>query len=143
MEYTVHHYELTVEEATYGESVASSLGVEATRLYKTLIATAGTDPVVAIVPSATRLALKALASAARVKKATLADPAHAERLTGYVTGGISPFGHKRRLPVFVDGSVYDFETVFVSAGRRGLQVEVSPADLVTLLDATTVARLGT
>ncbi len=131
----VHTYELTVDADSYGEAVAAELGVEPGRLFKTLIATVDAEPVVAIVPVAGRLSLKALAKAAGGKRATMADPADAERWTGYVTGGISPFGQKRRLPVFIDDSVTRFETVFASGGQRGIQIEVDPDDLVEHLDA--------
>lgn len=141
--FTEHRYELSASEATYGESVAVTLGVPAGRLFKTLMAVVDDRPVVAVVPTDRRLALKALAAAAGGKKAKLADPGDAERLTGYVTGGISPFGQKRRLPVFVDATLGSFGTVFVSGGRRGLQVEVAPGDLVGALGATTVVDLAT
>ena len=140
--FTVHRYEVGEELDTYGESVAAALGVEADRVCKTLLAVVDGDPVVAIVPVSGRLSCKALAAAAGGKKAELLDSAVAERLTGYVTGGISPFGQRRRLPTFVDEIVELFETIFVSAGRRGLQVELTPADLIHLLDAKT-ADLGT
>ena len=140
--FTPHEYELTASEATYGESVAATLGVPPQRLFKTLVAEVDGRQVVAIVPTHLRLGLKALAAAAGGKKAQMADPADAERLTGYVTGGISPFGQKRRMPVFVDASISGHATVFVSGGRRGLQVEVAPADLIALLEASPVADLG-
>jgi Cys-tRNA(Pro)/Cys-tRNA(Cys) deacylase len=98
--------------------------------------------VCALVPVAGRLALKALASAVRGKRAVLAEPTAAQRATGYVTGGISPLGQKRRLPMVVDASVDEYRTVFVSAGRRGLQVSLAPADLLRLTGATT-ARITT
>jgi Cys-tRNA(Pro)/Cys-tRNA(Cys) deacylase len=140
--FTPHEYELTASEATYGESVAATLGVPPQRLFKTLVAEVDGRHVVAIVPTHLRLGLKALAAAAGGKKAQMADPADAERLTGYVTGGISPFGQKRRMPVFVDASISGHATVFVSGGRRGLQVELAPADLIALLEASPVADLG-
>jgi Cys-tRNA(Pro)/Cys-tRNA(Cys) deacylase len=136
--FTAHAYELTETAETYGEAVAAQLGVDPRRLYKTLLASVDGAPVVAIVPVADRLALKGLARAAGGKKAEMIDPATAERLTGYVTGGISPFGQKRRLAVFVDASIGDHDTIYCSAGRRGLQVEVDPTDLTRLLDATIV-----
>jgi Cys-tRNA(Pro)/Cys-tRNA(Cys) deacylase len=135
LDHEVHTYELTVDADSYGEAVAAELGVEPGRLFKTLIATVDGEPVVAIVPVSGRLSLKALAKAASGKRATMADPADAERWTGYVTGGISPFGQKRRLPVFIDDSVTGFETVFASGGQRGIQIEVHPADLIEHLDA--------
>lgn len=135
IEHTVHTYQLESDGDSYGEAVAAELGVDPRRLFKTLVAVVDGDPVVAIVPVSGRLSLKSLARAAHGKRASMADPADAERWTGYVTGGISPFGQKRRLPVYVDTSISDFETVFASGGQRGTQIEVDPADLVTLLDA--------
>ena len=141
--FTSHEYEVTSSEATYGESVAAALGVEPARLFKTLVAEVDGTHVVAIVPTDRRLGLKALAAAAGGKKAKMAEPADAERLTGYVTGGISPFGQKRRLDAYVDAGISSFATVYVSGGRRGLQVEVAPHDLITMLGATAVAGLAT
>ncbi len=135
--FEVHPYEVAeADERSYGEAVAAAIGVPAGRLFKTLVAEVDGSPVIAIVPVDGLLSTKALARAAGGKRAAMADPADAERLTGYVTGGISPFGRRRRLPVYADATVADFETVFVSAGRRGLQVEVAPADLVRLTGAT-------
>jgi Cys-tRNA(Pro)/Cys-tRNA(Cys) deacylase len=142
VEFVVHEYELTHTEATYGESVAATLGVSPERLFKTLVAEVDGRHVVGIVPTHRKLGLKALAGAADGKKAKMADPADAERLTGYVTGGISPFGQKRRLPVFVDRTIEKHATVYVSGGRRGVQVELSGSDLVDLLSATEVDHLG-
>lgn len=141
VDHDVHVYELTVDADSYGEAVAVELGVEPARLFKTLIAEVDAEPVVAIVPVSGRLSLKALAKAAQGKRATMADPADAERWTGYVTGGISPFGQKRRMPVFIDETATAFETVFASGGQRGVQVEVRPSDLIALLDAA-LARLA-
>jgi Cys-tRNA(Pro)/Cys-tRNA(Cys) deacylase len=136
VDFSLHPYEVDAEAGTYGEAVADTLGVAATRLYKTLLAAVDGDPVVAIVPVSSRLGLKALARAVGGKKAELVAPADAERLTGYVTGGISPFGQKRRLPVYVDESVGSHPTIFCSAGQRGLQVELAPSDLLGLLEAS-------
>lgn len=142
VDHDVHSYELTVDADSYGEAVAEELGVEPNRLFKTLIAAVDGSPVVAIVPVSGRLSLKALAKAANGKRATMAEPADAERWTGYVTGGISPFGQKRRMPVFVDDSVKAFGTVFASGGQRGIQIEVRPADLVDHLDAEMASLVG-
>jgi Cys-tRNA(Pro)/Cys-tRNA(Cys) deacylase len=134
--HATHPYVL--EEAlvgSYGEAVARILGVSPDRVFKTLVAMAGGKPVIAIVPVAEQLRLKALAAARGVKHAEMATPQQAERLTGYVVGGISPFGRRRELPVLIDSSAAGFPTVFVSAGRRGLQVEVAPEDLIDLLGA--------
>jgi len=137
--YTLHPYRLAEDADTYGEAVAHTLGVGTDRLFKTLLASVDGHPVVAIVPVSRRLGLKALARAAQGKRAEMIAPADAERLTGYVTGGISPFGQKRRLRTFVDSSIESHATIFCSAGRRGLQVELQPADLIRLLEATTSA----
>lgn len=121
--------------ATYGQAVASQIGADETRVFKTLVASVDDAAVVAIVPVTGRVSLKKLARRAGGKKATMADPRLAERLTGYVTGGISPFGQRRRLPVYLDESALAFDRIFVSGGRRGLQLEVGRADLVDLLSA--------
>ncbi len=136
MAFVAHGYELTATAGTYGEAVAAQLGVEPDRLFKTLLASVDGAPVVAIVAVGDRLSLKALARAAGGRKAEMIPPDIAERLTGYVTGGISPFGQKRRLDVFVDDTIHRHDTIFCSAGRRGLQVEVAPSDLIRLLAAT-------
>ena len=135
--YRLHPYEIERGEGeSYGVAVAAALGVGSDRLFKTLVATVDGNPVVAIVPAGERLGLKALARAAAGKRAEMIAPADAERLTGYVTGGISPFGQRKRLPVYVDSSVLGHETIYCSAGQRGLQVELDPSDLVRLLGAT-------
>lgn len=143
--YELHHYEVNVTDeltVTYGEAVAREIGVTAVRVFKTLVAAVDGDLVTAIVPVSGKLNLKALAKAIGGKKASMADPAQAERATGYVIGGISPFGQKKRLRTVADHTLTDFDTVFVSAGRRGLQVSLSPADLVRSLDATVAEIAG-
>jgi Cys-tRNA(Pro)/Cys-tRNA(Cys) deacylase len=141
VEHTLHRYELGETELdghTLGEAVAASLGVEPARVAKTLVARLeGGELVVAVVPVDRSLDLKALARAAGARRAEMAPPADAERATGYVTGGISPFGQRRRLRCFADASLTAFATVLVSAGRRGLQVEVRPEDLLRLCAAHT------
>lgn len=123
----------------YGTEAADALDLDPRRVFKTLVAEVDGAPVLAMVPVAGTLDLKSLAAARGGKKAVMADPAAAERLTGYVTGGISPLGTKRRLPVVVDASALEHGTVFCSAGRRGLQLELAPADLVAAAGATTAA----
>ena len=135
VEFVLHAYSLEEEGDSYGEAVARTLEVSPDRLFKTLLAAVDGRPVVAIVPVSGRLALKSLARAAGGKKAEMVPPADAERLTGYVTGGISPFGQKRQLPVFVDESIASHPTIYCSAGQRGLQVELAPSDLAGLLGA--------
>jgi len=137
----VHRYELRGDEgASYGEAVARALGVEPARMVKTLVAElASRELVVGVVPVDRTLDLRALAASAGAKSATMASPADAEKSTGYVTGGISPFGQKKRLRTFVDASALAHETIFASAGRRGLQVELAPGDLVRATSAAVVA----
>jgi Cys-tRNA(Pro)/Cys-tRNA(Cys) deacylase len=135
--FQIHEYVVDRDDISYGEAVALTLGVSPHRLFKTLIAIVDGSPVVAIVPVSGQLALKKLARAAGGKHASMAESADAQRLTGYVVGGISPLGQKRSMPTFLDTSVDDYESIFVSAGRRGLQVEMAPDDLVRLTGATT------
>jgi Cys-tRNA(Pro)/Cys-tRNA(Cys) deacylase len=143
VEYTVHSYVLAGEsELSYGEAVAAELGADPQRVFKTLVAAVDGEPVVAVVPVAGELSLKALAKLRAGKKARMADPTDARRLTGYVVGGISPFGHRKRLPVVVDSAARRQETVFVSGGKRGLQVEVKPADLIRLTGARVAPIAG-
>jgi Cys-tRNA(Pro)/Cys-tRNA(Cys) deacylase len=123
------------EGLSYGEEAALALGVEPARVFKTLLAEVDGALTVAVVPVDGQLDLKALAAAVGGKKAAMAKPADAERATGYVVGGISPLGQRRRLPTVVDSSAASFETVFVSAGRRGVDVELAPADLIRLTSA--------
>jgi Cys-tRNA(Pro)/Cys-tRNA(Cys) deacylase len=137
--FTLHEYAVDPAAPSYGVGAAAALGVEPGRLFKTLVAEVDGRLTVGVVPVTGSLNLKALASAAGGKRAAMADPAQAERATGYVTGGISPFGQRTRLPVVVDSSAADWPTVYVSAGRRGLQVEISPADLLALTGATVAA----
>ncbi len=111
------------------------------RLFKTLIAAVDGALTVAVVPVAGTLDLKALAAAAGGKRAVLAEVTAAERATGYVTGGISPLGQRQRLPVVIDASALDHPTVFCSGGRRGLQIELAPADLARAANAT-LARIS-
>ena len=137
--YTLHEYDPAdgAEGHGYGEVAATALGVDPARLFKTLVARVDGALTVAVVPVSGHLDLKALATAAGGRKAAMADPADAERSSGYVVGGISPLGQRKALPTVVDDSALEFPTVLVSAGRRGLQVELSPADLVRLTRART------
>src|SRR6185312_4873930 len=118
--YSVHPYDADGHDGGYGQAASEALGVPPERLFKTLVAEVDDKLTVAAVAGS--LDLKALAAAAGGKKAKMADPAAAERATGYVTGGISPLGQRRRLPVVVDASAAAFATVFCSAGRRELQI---------------------
>jgi len=135
--HTVHTYELGDEAGSYGEAVAVALGVEPERMLKTLLGHVDGSLSCAVVPVAGTLDLKAFAAALGGKRAVMAEPAVAERSSGYVVGGISPLGSRTRLPVLVDASVLDLDRVWVSAGRRGLQVSLAPRDLLALTGATT------
>jgi Cys-tRNA(Pro)/Cys-tRNA(Cys) deacylase len=133
--FTLHSYAHDPAVASYGEEAARALGADPGRVLKTLVAEVDGALTVAVVPVAASLGLKALAAAVGGKRATMADPADAERATGYVRGGISPLGQRRRLPTVVDASAARHVTVFVSAGRRGLEIELAPGDLVALTGA--------
>jgi len=121
----------------YGEAAVTALGQDPATVFKTLLARVDGDLVVAVVPVSGQLDLKALAAAVGGRRAAMADPADAERSSGYVRGGISPLGQRRALPTVVDDSALGLPTVCVSGGRRGLQVELAPADLVALTRART------
>lgn len=140
--HTLHPYDHDPRAEGYGEQAAAALGVSSERLFKTLVAKVDGKLVCAVVPVSGHLDLKALARAVSGKRAAMADPTAAQRATGYVLGGISPLGQRSRLPVVVDASAEEFETIFVSAGRRGLQVELMPADLLRLTSARTAPIAG-
>ena len=139
--FVVHAYEHDPDPPSYGLEAAQALGVDPARVLKTLLAEVDGTLTVAVVPVQGRLDLKALAAAAGGKRARMADARDAERSTGYVVGGISPLGQRRPLPTVVDVSAVEFPTVYVSGGRRGLDVELAPADLVRLTGAV-VAPVG-
>ncbi len=139
--YTEHPYEHDPAAQSYGLEAAEAIGVEPELVFKTLLAQTDLPRdhglVVGIVPVTGQLDLKALAAAVGAKKATMADPALAEKTTGYVVGGISPIGQKRALATVLDSSALSHPTVFVSGGRRGLDLELPPSDLVSLTSALT------
>ncbi|MCI0915729.1 Cys-tRNA(Pro) deacylase [Pseudomonas stutzeri] len=126
-EHRIHSYEHDPKSASYGLEAAEKLGLEPARVFKTLlVCSEKNELLVAVVPVTGSLDLKALAHAANVKKADMADPAAAQRATGYLVGGISPLGQKKRLRTFIDSSAQALPSIFVSAGRRGLEVELAP-----------------
>jgi Cys-tRNA(Pro)/Cys-tRNA(Cys) deacylase len=139
--HTVHRYTHDPRHPSYGQEAAEALGVPPGRVFKTLVADVDGALVVAVVPVAGSLDLKALAAAAGGKKAAIADPAAAERATGYVTGGITSVGLRKRLPVVIDSTALAHDTVYCSAGQRGVEIELAPADLVAAAGAT-VAAIG-
>ncbi|SHN21627.1 Cys-tRNA(Pro)/Cys-tRNA(Cys) deacylase [Pseudomonas asturiensis] len=139
-EHRIHSYEHDPKAASYGLEAAEKLGLEPARVFKTLLAsTEKGELLVAVVPVVGTLDLKALAQAAGAKKTEMADPAAAQRSTGYLLGGISPLGQKKRLRTFIDETATPFETIFVSAGRRGLEVELSAQVLATHTNAAFAA----
>ncbi|MFJ8712697.1 Cys-tRNA(Pro) deacylase [Streptomyces violaceus] len=135
VDFTVHSYDHDPAHPSYGEEAAEAMGVSPDRVFKTLVADVDGTLTVAVVPVAGQLDLKALASAVGGKRATMADPTLAERTTGYVRGGISPLGQRKRLPTVLDESASSHPTICVSAGRRGLEVELAPQDLAKLTEA--------
>jgi len=139
--FTVHEYAHDPRHESYGLEASQALGVPPGRVFKTLIAEVDGRLVAGVVPVGGQLDLKALAAAVGGKRAALAEVAAAERATGYVAGGISPVGQRQHLPVVLDRSAMGHATVFCSGGRRGLEIELAPADLVRAADAT-VASIG-
>ncbi|GGC67324.1 Cys-tRNA(Pro) deacylase [Marinobacter halophilus] len=131
--FTVHEYEHDSTAESYGNEAAEKMGVDPNRVFKTLVVSIdGKELAVAVLPVTHLLSLKLIARAAGAKKAAMADKQDVQRSTGYVLGGVSPLGQKKRLNTFIDGSAEQFDTVFVSAGKRGLEIELAPADLARL-----------
>lgn len=137
--YTPHVYDHHESATNFGEEAAAALGLREEQVFKTLVVSVDGALAVAIVPVANRLDLKAIAVAVGGKKATLADPALAEKRTGYVVGGISPVGQKSRIRTVLDESALAYDSIFVSGGRRGFDIEVAPADLARVTDAVSAA----
>jgi Cys-tRNA(Pro)/Cys-tRNA(Cys) deacylase len=132
--FSVHEFSADAA-GDFGPAAAEALGLDPARVFKTLVVLADGEPAVAIVPVSAQLSLKAAAAALGAKRAQMCDRQRAERTTGYVVGGISPFGQRRRLPTLIDETCVLYDVVYVSGGRRGLDVGVSPDDLVGLLEA--------
>ncbi|AZZ93540.1 Cys-tRNA(Pro) deacylase [Hahella sp. KA22] len=140
--YQVHEYAHDPRSESYGEEAAQAMGAPAERVFKTLLVslTGGAQKLaVGIVPVSGKLDLKAVAKALGAKKAEMADPKEAERATGYIVGGISPLGQKKRLPTVLDDSSLNYATIFVSAGKRGLEIELAPQDLLSLTGGVAAA----
>jgi Cys-tRNA(Pro)/Cys-tRNA(Cys) deacylase len=134
--HTVHSYSHDPRHESYGTEASEALGVPADRVLKTLVADVDGALTVGVVPVSAQLDLKALATAVGGKKAAMADAGAAERATGYVVGGISPLGQRKRLRVVIDSTALEFPTVYCSGGRRGLEIELAPGDLVRAANAT-------
>ena len=134
--HTVHEYTHDPDSESYGQEAADKLGVPASRVFKTLVVSLDNKTLaVAVLPVSGMLSMKQIARAAGAKKATMAAPADVERATGYVLGGVSPLGQKKRLKTIIDVSAADYDTVYISAGRRGLEIELGPDDLKKLTNA--------
>lgn len=137
--FATHAYTHDESAASYGLEAAEKLGVAPELIFKTLVVLLdGKHLAVGIVPVTAQLGLKQIARAAKAKKAAMATPAEVERATGYVLGGVSPLGQKKRLPTFIDASAEALEQIYVSAGKRGLEIALAPADLAALTAATFV-----
>jgi Cys-tRNA(Pro)/Cys-tRNA(Cys) deacylase len=137
--FTVHEYPHDPRSGSYGLEASEALGVPPERVFKTLVASVDGVLAVGVVPVHRQLDLKALAAATGGKKAVMAEVTAAERATGYVAGGISPVGQKKRLPVVIDASALELATMYCSGGRRGLEIELTPADLIRAAGATVAA----
>ncbi len=133
IDFSVHQYEHDSSVASFGLEASEKLGVSAATVFKTLVASLDNgELVVAIIPVDRKLNLKAVAKASKAKKAKMAEPLDVERSTGYVLGGVSPLGQKKRLKTLLDDSAKAQSTIYVSAGRRGLEIELQPSDLLSL-----------
>jgi Cys-tRNA(Pro)/Cys-tRNA(Cys) deacylase len=135
IDFKAHEYSHDPNSTSFGLEAAEKLGIDPNRVFKTLIANVDESFAVAIVPVNQQVSLKSLARTLAAKRAVMADPAAAARLTGYVVGGISPLGQKRLFSTVIDQSAKEFETILVSGGRRGFDIELSPLDLADLLSA--------
>lgn len=134
--HTLHEYHHDPAAASYGLEAAEKLGLDPARVFKTLVVTVdGKEPVVAVLPVSATLSMKLIAKAAGGKKAAMADKGDVQRATGYVPGGVSPLGQKKRLKTVIDESARQFDSIYVSAGRRGLEIELAPTDLARLTGA--------
>ncbi len=152
VDFRIHEFDHDPGERNYGAVAAAALGADPDQVFKTLLAQVdghatvpGIAPAaiaVGIVPVSGQLSLKALATAVGAKRAEMCDPTLAQRITGYVVGGISPFGQKKHLPTAIDETALLYDTIFVSGGKRGFDIEIAPADLIAVLHAV-VAPIGT
>jgi Cys-tRNA(Pro)/Cys-tRNA(Cys) deacylase len=133
--YTIHEYERGGDLHDFGREAAEALDLPHEQVFKTLVVVADDELVVAVVPVSCQLSMKRVAAAVGAKRALMCEPARAERTSGYVVGGISPIGQKRRLRTVIDDSAERFDRVYVSGGRRGVDIGIAPGDLVAVLDA--------
>lgn len=144
VDHKIHEYKHDPKAESYGDEAAKVLNIEPSQVFKTLLVALNGDQkklAIGVVPVSGQLDLKVMASALKVKKVVMANPEDAERATGYVVGGISPLGQKKRLPLVLDASASSFKTIFMSAGKRGLEIEMSSVDLLKLT-AGVLAPIG-
>ncbi len=135
--YTLHEYSHNPASDSYGSEAAEKLGVSASQVFKTLVVSLDNKALaVAVVPVSSKLSMKQIAKALAAKKSVMANPAEVERVTGYILGGVSPLGQKKTLKTVIDSSAKDLSSIFISAGRRGLEIEISPVDLAKLTRAS-------
>jgi Cys-tRNA(Pro)/Cys-tRNA(Cys) deacylase len=135
IDHTIHEYERGDELHDFGREAAESLGLPYEQVFKTLVVVADDELVVAVVPVSCQLSMKRVAAAVGAKKAAMCDPARAERSSGYIVGGISPIGQRKQLRTVLDETVELFDTVYVSGGKRGMDIGLAPTDLAAVLDA--------
>ena len=136
IEFKIHKYEHNPLNTDFGDEAVEKLNLDSNQVYKTLLVQLTPKQlVVCVVPVSKMLSLKDVASIFKAKKATMANKDEAQKVTGYLLGGISPLGQKKRLKTIIDNMAFDFETIFVSGGKRGLDIEISPLDLKKILDA--------
>ncbi len=133
--YTIHEYDRGDDLHDFGREAADALGLDHDQVFKTLVVVADDELVVAVLPVSCQLSMKRIAAVVGAKKATMCAPARAERSAGYIVGGISPIGQRKRLRTVIDETAELFDTVYVSGGRRGMDVGLAPADLIAVLDA--------
>ncbi|HYN32589.1 MAG TPA: Cys-tRNA(Pro) deacylase [Ilumatobacteraceae bacterium] len=133
--YTIHEYERGEDLRDFGREAAVALGLDHDQVFKTLVVVADDELVVAVVPVSCQLSMKRVAAAVGAKKAVMCDPARAERSSGYIVGGISPIGQRKPLRTVVDESAELFDVVYVSGGKRGMDIGLAPGDMVNVLDA--------
>lgn len=133
--HTIHEYKHESSANSYGEEAAQKMGVEPQRVFKTLVVQSEKVLAVGIVPVSSKLSLKNMAKVIGAKKVAMADPKDVENATGYILGGVSPLGQKKRLKTIINESAFEYESIFVSAGKRGLEVQLDPKDLQKLLQA--------
>ena len=133
--YTIHEYERGEDLRDFGREAAEQLGLDHDQVFKTLVVVADDELVVAVVPVSCQLSMKRVAAAVGAKKAVMCEPARAERSSGYIVGGISPIGQRKPLRTVVDESVELFDVMYVSGGKRGMDIGLAPSDLVAVLDA--------